>query len=103
MKGVVMKHLIVLMTLGILVGHGPGCIPAFPKPKFQTGQMVKVRLGGEKVQILRAITSRSEIRYECRVEGLHQNRRDGILSADTEIVRYAPIIFNEFELELFTE
>ncbi len=94
-----MKCLMVALILTLLLGCSRQPPPT--SHKFHKGQLVKAKLDGLKMQITYVYTS--SLRYKCRVGGLHQSRRDGLLSQDTELVRYNTVVFEEFELEPFTE
>jgi len=73
-----------------------GCAPVEP-PKFRRGEVCTVKITGERIMVVRVDTCAPK--YLCRVGGARQSRRDGIVSADTEITKYTKIWFYDFELE----
>ena len=95
-----MKTFMQFLALALLVvvaGCDASSQPAV-KYKYEVGEVVRLKLDNEKVQVIRRWSYSAGTFYECRVGGLHQSRRDGLLSADTEIVRYQEITFREYEL-----
>lgn len=89
---------VVTLTGGLLLA---GCdVPNPPKYRYAVGEVARLKIDGEKVQVIsRWRIGRGSVNvYQCRVGGLHQSRRDGLVSADTEIVRYRKVIFREYEL-----
>ena len=63
---------------------------------IKPGEMVKVKLTGEKVQVRRAPTRRGWA--HCLVPS-GRNHRDGIVSADSFVREYVVVRFHERELE----
>jgi len=71
------------------------------EPLFSMGTVVLLKLDGQRVMVTR-VKHRGPTRgwwYDCRVPLLRQRRRDGFVSADTEITSYSIVTFREFELE----
>lgn len=91
------------IVLCAVAGCGPPKPPSLPL--YKVGQMLRLKVDGAKVQCVGLWWNHFQDMYEykCRVPGQQQNRRDGLLSKDTEIVRYMIIEFAEYELEPFPE
>ena len=98
-------RMLAALVLTLLVAVGCNRAPPDTKPLFHRGEIVTVRTDGERVMITRDARYNQfhnhpkDWFYYCRISGVRQTHRDGILSADTEVVAYTEVKFWEFELE----
>jgi hypothetical protein len=93
--GIVLILLLIclLPLVPILSGPPSGSLGVCP------GEVVVVRLTGERVTVLWENHHSVGWRVCCRVASATEVNRDGILSKDTHTVRYAEVLFCPFELE----
>lgn len=88
------RMFVAAVLLAVVIASG--CEPVEP-PRFRRGEVCAVKITAERIMVMRVYYDSPK--YLCRVGGARQRRRDGIVSADTEIARYTMILFYDFELE----
>lgn len=71
------------------------------KTRFGPGDFVRVRLTGERVQVLSVYEGYIPIRYDCRVGSVRERAHPvGLITNPTTTKRtYDDVMFREFELE----
>ena len=88
----------------VLIGILAGCSPPPFRPDLDVGDVVEIKIDGARAMVV-------GIRYhinlpddgwfvDCRIGTPRQQRRDGLVSADTEIIAYQIVEFREYELKL---
>ncbi len=91
------------LLLGLLLCVGCSQSPSSPRPDFDIGEIVELRVDGSRAQVVNVwydppMMHNTGWHITCRIGALGQKHRDGLLSRDTTVVAYSLVNFREYEL-----
>jgi hypothetical protein len=108
-----MRAAVFSVVLALLIGTSMSCARKTSAPPnrldLHVGDVVKIRIDGTKAMVTNVYYYTDPWDYQrgwfvnCRVSSAGQNRRDGLVSADTVITAYQTVEFRAYELERIEE